>query len=67
VFLLLALNYSSDVSKGLAVAVECIFSGACDSISLQHESLKPKTIHTLMLVKQWLCLAQGAIQDIIGD
>ena len=30
VFLLFALNYSYDVSKGSAVAVEHIFSGACD-------------------------------------
>ena len=60
VFLLFALNYSCDVSKGLAVAVECIFSGVGKTISLQCASLKPETICTLMLVEQWLCLAQGA-------
>ena len=54
VFLLFALKYSSDVSKGSAVAVECIFLGACDTISLRCASLKPETIHTLMLVKQRL-------------
>jgi hypothetical protein len=34
VFLLFALNYSSDVFKGSAVAVECIFSGAHNTIAL---------------------------------
>lgn len=67
VFLLLALNYSSDVFKGSAVAVERIFSGARDTISLRRASLKPETIRTLMLVKQRLRLARGAIRDIIGD
>jgi hypothetical protein len=67
VFLLFALKYSSDVSKGSAVAVERIFSGARDTISLRRASLKPETIRTLMLVKQRLRLARGAIWDIIGD
>jgi len=67
VFLLFALKYSSDVSKSLAVAVECIFSGARDTISLRCASLKPETIRTLMLVKQRLRFARGAIRDIIGD
>lgn len=39
---------------GLAVAVEHIFSGGCDTISLCHANLKPDTIRTLMLVKQCL-------------
>jgi len=59
------INFS--YSEGLAVAVKHIFSGAHDTISLQHASLKPKTIHTLMLVKQCLCPASRAIQDILGD
>jgi hypothetical protein len=67
VFLLFALKYSSDVSKGSEVAVERIFSGARDTISLRRASLKPETIRTLMLVKQRLRLARGAIRDIIGD
>ena len=67
VFLLFALKYSSDVSKGSTVAVEHIFSGARDTISLRRASLKPETILTLMLVKQRLRLARGAIRDIIGD
>jgi hypothetical protein len=51
--------------KGSAVAVEWIFSGGRDTISLRHASLQPETIRTLMLVKQRLCLAQAAIQEII--
>ena len=42
---------------GLAVAVECIFSGAHNTISLWCASLKPETTYTLMLVKQLLYLA----------
>ncbi|KIJ38260.1 hypothetical protein M422DRAFT_259169 [Sphaerobolus stellatus SS14] len=52
---------------GLAVAIEHIFSGSRETISLQRASLKPKTIHTLMLVKQKLKLAHTAVQDILGD
>ena len=37
-----------------AVAVEHIFLGRQDTISLRHTSLKADTIHTLMLVKQHL-------------
>ncbi|KAG1731486.1 uncharacterized protein EDB91DRAFT_1238927 [Suillus paluster] len=39
---------------GSAVAVEHIFSGGHDTISLQHASLQPNTIRTLMLLKQCL-------------
>ena len=51
---------------GSAVAVERIFSGERDTISLRRASLKPDTIRTLMLVKQHLRLARQAIQDIVG-
>jgi hypothetical protein len=51
---------------GSAVAVERIFSGGRDTISLRRASLKPDTIRTLMLVKQRLRLARDAIQDIVG-
>ena len=67
VLLLPTSKYYSDVSKGSAVAVEHIFSGARDTISLWHASLKPETIRTLMLVKQRLHLAREAIRDILGD
>ena len=67
VFLLPASRYYSDVSKGSAVVVECIFSGERDTISLRHASLKPRTIRTLMSVKRRLGLAQGVIRDILGD
>jgi len=46
---------------GSAVAVEHIFSGSCDTISLRHTTLNPETIQTLMLVKQQLCLAHTAV------
>ena len=49
------------------MAVEHIFSGGRDTISLCCASLKPETIHTLMLVKQCLHLAHTAIHDILGD
>jgi hypothetical protein len=43
---------------GSAVAVERIFSGGRDTISLRRASLQPQTIRTLMLVKQRLRLAR---------
>ena len=54
------------VVLGSAIAVEWIFSGGRDTISLRRASLKPDTISTLMLVKQHLRLARQAIQDIVG-
>jgi hypothetical protein len=39
---------------GSAVAVERIFSGGRDTISLRRSSLQPETIRTLMIVKQQL-------------
>ena len=41
---------------GSAVAVERIFSGGRDTISLRRASLKPETIRVLMLVKHRLIL-----------
>src|SRR3984957_1962576 len=52
---------------GSAVAVEHIFSGGHDTISLRRASLNPETIRTLMLVKQRLRLARTAIHDILRD
>src|ERR1700677_4554739 len=52
---------------GSAVAVERIFSGGRDTISLRRASLQPETIRTLMLVKQRLRLAWTAIQEVLGD
>jgi len=48
------------------VAVERVFSGGHDTISLHRASLKPNTIRTLMIVKQRLRLARTAIKDILG-
>ena len=47
---------------GSAVAVERIFSGGRDTISLRRASLKPDTIWVLMLVKQHLRLARVMLQ-----
>ncbi|KAG1797654.1 uncharacterized protein BJ212DRAFT_1289450, partial [Suillus subaureus] len=49
---------------GSAVAVEHIFSAGHDTISLQHASLQPNTIRTLMLLKQHLRLTHNAITVI---
>jgi hypothetical protein len=46
---------------GSAVAVERIFSGGRDTISLRRASLQPDTIWTLMLVKQRLRLARTGV------
>ncbi len=49
------MQLKSDSSlTGSAVAVERIFSGGRDTISLQHASLQADTIHILMLVKKRL-------------
>ncbi|KAF8440933.1 hypothetical protein L210DRAFT_3400461 [Boletus edulis BED1] len=46
---------------GSAVAVEWIFSGSHNTISLHRASLNPETIRTLMLVKQQLHLARTTL------
>ena len=43
---------------GSAVAVERVFSGGRDTISLRRASLKAQTIRVLMLVKRKLHLAR---------
>ena len=50
---------------GSAVAVEQIFSGGRDTISLHCASLIPDTIQVLMLVKQRLRLARISLQTDI--
>jgi hypothetical protein len=47
---------------GSAVAVERIFSGGRDTISLRRASLIPDTIRVLMLVKHRLRLARILLQ-----
>ena len=49
------------LSLGSAVAVERIFSGGRDTISLRRASLKPETIRILMLVKRKLIIAREKI------
>jgi hypothetical protein len=46
------------ISSGSSVAVERVFSGGRDTISLRRSSLKPSTIRRLMLVKHRLLLAR---------
>ncbi|KAJ6583753.1 hypothetical protein B0H10DRAFT_1688795, partial [Mycena sp. CBHHK59/15] len=48
-----------------AVAVERIFFGGRDTISLRRASLKPDTTRTLMIVKQHLRLARNAVKEIL--
>ena len=55
------------IALGSAVAVELIFSGGHDTISLHHASLRLDTIHTLMLIKQRLRLARTDVQELLGD
>lgn len=52
---------------GSAVAVERIFSGGRDTISIRRASLKPDTIRTLMIVKQRLKLAREAVKELLGN
>jgi hypothetical protein len=52
---------------GSAVAIEQIFSGGQDTIGLCQASLKPETIHTLMLIKAHLQMAHTAVIEILGD
>lgn len=49
--------------SGSAVAVERIFSGGRDTISLRRASLNPDTIRVLMLVKQRLRLARLSLEN----
>lgn len=48
---------------GSAVAVERIFSGGRDLISLRRASLKPDTIRALMLLKQKLLLRRRKLRQ----
>jgi len=49
---------------GSAVAVEWIFSGGRDTVSMRRASLKPETIRTLMLVKAKLRLARAVVKEL---
>jgi hypothetical protein len=52
---------------GSAVAVERVFSGGRDTISLRRASLNPNTIRALMVVKHRLRLARNAVLELTGD
>ncbi|KAJ6545471.1 hypothetical protein B0H19DRAFT_1075778 [Mycena capillaripes] len=47
------------------VAVERVFSGGKDTISLRRASLKPETIRTLMLLKHHLRLKRKSLEDAL--
>jgi len=51
---------------GSAVAVERIFSGGRDTISLRRASLQADTIRILMLVKKRLHVARGKANAALG-
>ena len=53
------------VFAGSAVAVEHIFSGGQDTVSMRRMRLKPETVGTLILVKAKLRLARTALKDLI--
>lgn len=53
-FFILSTVLTLVLSLGSAVAVERIFSGGRNTISLRRASLKPDTIRALMLIKQRL-------------
>lgn len=51
---------------GSAVAVERVFSGGRDTISLRRASLHPETIRVLMLVKKRLHLTRAHVTRSLG-
>jgi hypothetical protein len=53
------LSFFAKPSSGSTVAVERVFSGGHDTISLCHASLHPETIKILMLIKKELHLAHA--------
>ena len=67
-FHLLFLSLAIDIffQTGSAVAVERIFSGGRDTISLRRASLKPQTIRILMIVKRKLVLAREKIKKSLN-
>ncbi|KAF5347670.1 hypothetical protein D9758_013709 [Tetrapyrgos nigripes] len=52
---------------GSAVAIERVFSGGRDTISLRRSSLKADTIQALMVVKAQLKMARIAITEVLGN
>ncbi|KAJ6534845.1 hypothetical protein B0H19DRAFT_1271532 [Mycena capillaripes] len=53
------------IYSGSAVAVERVFSGGRDTISLRRACLKPETIRTLMLIKYHLRLKRRSLEDAL--
>ncbi|KAJ7193248.1 hypothetical protein GGX14DRAFT_379406, partial [Mycena pura] len=52
---------------GSAVAVERVFSGGRDTISLRRARLNAETIRTLMLVKHHLRLKRKGFEKIVNS
>ena len=49
------------IPLGSVVAIERVFSGGRDTVSLRRQSLKPETIRILMIVKARLRLARFSV------
>lgn len=62
-FIYLFCNLNCLVIPGSAVAVERIFSGGRDTISLRRAGLQPSTIRTLMILKHHLRLKHKIMDD----
>ena len=61
VYMVYDIFFSTKLSSGSAVAVEHVFSGGCDTISLCHASLHPQMIKVLMLSKKKLHLLRAKV------
>jgi len=53
------------IPLGSVVAIERVFSGGRDTVSLWRQSLKPETIRILMIVKARLRLARLARNELV--
>jgi hypothetical protein len=58
------IQFLTHIPIGSAVAVERVFSGGRDTISLRRASLKPETVRALMLVKHRLRLKRSATIEV---
>ncbi len=66
-FLVRLCCFTTNILVGSAVAVERIFSGGRDTISIRHATLKSDTIRVLMLVKHRLHLARTAVNELLDS
>ena len=59
------MNFYQQIETGSSVAVERIFSGGRDTISLHRASLRPDTIRVLMVLKNRLQLARYCLSSLL--